>query len=121
MGIFRKKRTSRIVTKTIFPVRNMAKATAFYEAAGFTVENIYPDYAFVIHGTEELLHLRKVDKNLEANNCAVFFHVASADDWHTKWANAGLDVSPLVDEDHGMREFSVKDTSGNLIRVGNNL
>lgn len=120
--MFRKRNTDRIVTKTIFPVNQMETAVAFYTAAGFGVEQFDANYAFVMHQDEELLHLRTVDNlDTETNSAAIFMHVASADAWHVRWSKAGLEVSPIGDEEHGMREFNVRDPSGNLIRVGHNL
>lgn len=122
MSLFTKKQSNRIVPKTIFPVRDWNAAKAFYERAGFSVEEFNGAYAFVIHAGEELLHLRQVnDPTSETCESAVYFHVASADQWHSVWSDAGIEVSAIVDEAHGMREFSVRDPSGNLIRVGHNL
>lgn len=122
MSLFTKKQANRIVPKTIFPIRDWNAAKAFYERAGFSVEEFNGDYAFVIHAGDEILHLRRVDKpTSETSESAVYFHVPSSDQWHADWLDAGIEVSAIVDEAHGMREFSVRDPSGNLIRVGHNL
>ena len=122
MSLFTKMQSNQIVPKTIFPVRDLNAAKSFYESAGFKVEEFNGDYAFVMHGGEELLHLRRLnDPASGLSESAVYFHVASADEWHANWLDAGIEVSSIVDESYGMREFSVRDPSANLIRVGHNL
>jgi len=120
--LFAKKNAERMVAKTILPVQTIEAATSFYQAAGFSVEQFSAEYAIVMHQGQELLHLAKAERlNPATNAAAIYLHVTSADDWHTRWSDAGLDVSPVVDEPHGMREFHVRDPDGNLIRLGHNL
>lgn len=47
-------------------------------------------------------------------------HIADPVEWHRRWKDQGLPVSDVVVEPWGMVEFSVKDPSGNLIRLGRN-
>ncbi|REK18170.1 MAG: VOC family protein [Planctomycetota bacterium] len=112
----------RIVTKTIFPVRDMDEAQAFYRAAGFEIQAYDETYAFVMHDGAELLHLAHAPSlDPAANRAGIYLHVVSADDWHERFRAAGLPVSTVIDEEFGMREFKLRDPSGNLIRVGQNL
>ena len=57
-----------------------------------------------------------VDPIRNASGCYV--HARNVDELHAAWSAAGLPVSDLADQPWGMREFSVKDPSGNLVRVG---
>ncbi len=120
--IFGARASERIVTKTILPALDMASSHEFYRTLGFDVEECGPEYAIVLHQREELLHLAKSENlNPSQNAAATYLHVQSADDWHARWQTSGIELSPIVDEPHGMREFRFRDPSGNLIRVGHNL
>ena len=55
-----------------------------------------------------------------ANRAAGYFHVQDAAAWHLAWSDAEVEVSPLIDEPWGMREFTLHDPSGNKLRVGQN-
>lgn len=113
--------TTAIVTKIIFPVTDMDEAVSFYRGLGFAVEGFDGGYSFVIHRGEEILHLALVPElDRTANRAAGYFHVQDAADWHAAWAEA-TEVTPIVDHPWQMREFSLTDPNGNLIRVGQNL
>lgn len=111
-----------IVTKIIFPVTDMDEAVSFYRGLGFDVEGFDGGYAWVTHRGEEILHLALVPElDRDANRAAGYFHVQNAEDWHAAWSGAGAEVAALVDHRWQMREFSLRDPNGNLIRVGQNL
>lgn len=113
---------TRIVPKIIFPVGDMTAASEFYRALGFEVESYDGGYAWVKHRNEELLHLAFVaDFDQAANRAAGYLHVQDAAAWHAAWAANGIEVEELIDQPWGMREFMVRDPSGNLLRVGQNL
>ena len=114
------RRRDRIVAKIIFPTRDMDVSVSFYEALGFEVERYDDGYAWVRHGGEEVLHLARVaDLDVEQNRAAGYWHVQDTDPWHA--AFAGGAPSLVVDQPWGMREFTLHDPSGNLLRVGQNL
>ena len=46
--------------------------------------------------------------------------VGSVDAWHARFTAAGLPATAVQDEPWGMREFSVRDPSGNNLRIGQN-
>lgn len=110
-------------TTPIFPVRDLDVATHFYRSLDFEVDE-YRDggYAWVMSPMGEVLHL-VVTESLDpgANHSAAYFHVEDAHEWHSNWAAAGVAVSALEVKQWGMREFSMHDPDGNLIRVGQNI
>lgn len=111
-----------IVTKIIFPVDDIDRVAAFYRQLGFEVEAWDGSYAWVTSGGEEVLHLARPDGfDPEANRAAGYFHVQDAAAWHRAMAESGIELAPLVDEPWGMREFSLRDPAGNLLRVGQNI
>ncbi len=112
----------RIVTKIIFPVSDMDAAALFYRSLGFDVDSHDGGYSWVTHRGEEILHLA-LDPELDrdANRAAGYFHVQDADDWYRAWAGAGVTLGPIEDHPWQMREFSLRDPSGNLLRVGQNV
>lgn len=111
-----------LVSTPIFPAADMAASMAFYRAAGFVVDTYDAGYAFVLSEGREVLHLARADSLDPARNqAACYLNTAHADDWHTTWTAAGLPVSAIEDQPHGMREFEIRDPSGNLLRVGRNI
>jgi uncharacterized glyoxalase superfamily protein PhnB len=83
------------------------------------VENYDEHYAFVLDHDHEIVHLA-LHPSLDpaANPSACYIHVDDVQSWHGRLAEAGLPVTPLRNEPWGMAEFSVRDPSGNLVRVG---
>ena len=104
----------------ILPVHDMTEAIAFWNATGFDVEPYDDNYVFVSRNGE-LVHL-VADSTLDParNSSACYIHARNVDELHASWSAAGLPVSTLEDRPWGMFEFSVKDPSGNLVRVGRN-
>lgn len=113
---------SRIVAKIVFPTIDMVEAIKFYRSLGFEVESFDGGYAWVKHNGDELLHLALSDDlDPATNRSAGYFHVQDAAGWHASWSASGLELSPIVDQPWQMREFSFRDPTGNLLRVGQNL
>ena len=104
----------------ILQVHDMSEALTFWKATGFDVEPYDENYVFVSRNGE-LLHLA-ADPTLDPtrNSAACYIHARNVDELHTTWKAVGLPVSDIADQPWGMREFSVKDPSGNLVRVGRN-
>jgi hypothetical protein len=103
----------------IFPVRDMGEAREFWTRAGVEVELYDASYAFVLVGGIEVAHLCLTPGlDPECNVAACYIHVADPAGWHERWTAAALPVTDLEVKPWGMREFSVQDPSGNLIRVG---
>jgi catechol 2,3-dioxygenase-like lactoylglutathione lyase family enzyme len=103
----------------ILPVRDLPEAAAFWSRAGLEVEEYDAGYAFVRADGDEIVHLAvhpSVDP--DTNLAACYVHVPDVVGWHDRLADAGLPVTEVRDEPWGMTEFSVRDPSGNLVRVG---
>ncbi len=115
-----RRRSDRIVAKTVLPVVDMNEAVDFYRRLGFEVEAFDGGYAWVRHDGEEILHLAAhPDMAVAANRAAGYLHVQDAGRWYEAWSGH-VDVGPLEDHAWGMREFAVRDPSNNLLRVGQN-
>ena len=110
----------RIVSKPILPVAQMAAAIAFYRRLGFEVRSYDRSYAWVVHSGVELFHLRLVE-GLSSSPAAVYLHLREVAPWHSTWTDSGIDVAEVEDQPWGMREFTMADPSGNLLRVGQNI
>lgn len=106
----------------ILPVTSVAETTTFYRRLGLDVTLFDEGYAWVTRDGHEILHLRKVDDLKPAqNHSSAYFHVANADRLHAAWTAAGITIGELADMPWRMREFSLVDPSGNLLRVGHDL
>ncbi len=109
----------------ILPVADMVEAVGFYRRLGFAVEAFDDQYAWVKHCGWEFLHLRLV-AGLEAvsNEATAYVHVADVDAWRSAMAEVTSrreSVGEVRNEAWGMREFSVVDPSGNVVRFGENV
>lgn len=103
----------------IFPVHDMGAARDFWTRAGLRVEEYSPEYAFVMFGDADVLHLDlREGLDPQRNTAACYIHIPDPHEWHRRWTEQGLPVSDVVAEPWGMVEFSVQDPSGNLIRMG---
>lgn len=107
----------------IFPVLDMKNAASFYRSLGFKVhEYLDGEYAWVMDSSREVLHLAVVEGlDRAANRAAAYLHVDDVDRWRATWVTAGVEAGAVEDKSWGMREFSVRDPDGNLLRVGQNL
>lgn len=109
--------------KPILPVSDMQVALVFYRSLGFEVSAYDDGYAWVKHCSWEFLHLRRVDA-MGRSHASAYIHVGDVVAWRDAMsATAGdaVDLSPVVDQPWGMREFEFADPDGNLIRIGQNL
>jgi len=105
----------------------MGEARAFYRKLGF--QPGYGDGPYDILSRGELvIHLEEqpgLDPATSRYSC--YWRVADADALYREFAPTGLfepgshRLSEPADEPWGMREFTLRDPSGNLVRVGHNL
>lgn len=103
----------------IFPVRDMDEARQFWTRAGVEVEPYDAGYAFVLFGGAEIAHLAlHPDLDPTTNAAGCYVHVDDAHAWHARLQEAGLPVTAVEVRPWGMAEFSFRDPSGNLLRVG---
>ena len=109
----------------ILPVRDMAEAIAFYQAAGFTTREYESGggYTFVHYDDDSVFDLDLAEPPLDsaANAAGCYVIVPDVDDWHARLTAAGLPVTALADQPWGMREFTLSDPSGNHLRIGRSL
>ena len=105
----------------IFPVHDMAAARDFWTRTGLRVREYGPEYAVILYGEAEVLHLDlREGLDPERNAAACYVHVPDPHEWHRRWAAQGLPVGDVAVQPSGMVEFSVRDPSGNLVRLGRN-
>ena len=109
-------------SEPILPTRNVAESCTFYESLGFAAGYHHDAYEILRRGNL-VVHLeRSDDLRPEHNHFSCYWRVADADRLYREFAALGLPrLSAPADEPWGMREFTLKDPSGNLIRVGHEL
>lgn len=113
------------VTSTpTLPVVNMDEAIAFYELAGFQI-NRWMDgdqpggFAFVDYDDVSVFDLgEEPEMDPGTNRAACYLITDEADAWHVRLSEAGLPVTEMADQPWGMCEFTLRDASGNHIRIG---
>lgn len=110
------------VSTPILPVLDMAEARAFYERLGFEVQEYDEFYGFVLCEGHEIAHLQ-VREELETTDSlsTIYLNVTDANAWHRRVSDAGATPGAIEDREWRMREFSVTDPFGNVIRIGSNL
>jgi catechol 2,3-dioxygenase-like lactoylglutathione lyase family enzyme len=111
----------------ILPAHEMSRTRAFYESLGFTAGYHHDRYEILRRGNL-VVHLESDDELVPARNrTSCYWRVADADALHREFASLGLppegapSLTAPSDEPWGMREFTMKDPAGNLIRVGHEL
>ena len=115
------RRIGRVDVTPTLPVRDMAEATRFCEAAGFDVEHYDDDFAFVHVSDQSVFDLDRIEGlDPATNHAGCYITTNDADNWHARFVAAGLQVTPIEEMPWGMHEFTLTDPSGNNIRVGRN-
>jgi len=111
----------------ILPTRDLDGTRVFYESLGFTAGYRYHAYDIMRRG-DLVVHLEARHDLVPARNrTSCYWRVADADEMYQEFASLGLPAegSPSLtapnDEPWGMREFTMKDPAGNLIRIGHEL
>ena len=111
----------------ILPAQDLRRARQFYESLGFRAGYNDDRYDILRRG-DLVVHLERHDDLAPAaNHTSCYWRVADADALHREFAELGLPAEGVprltepFDEPWGMREFTMKDPAGNLIRVGHEL
>lgn len=107
------------VVLPILPVRALDEAEALHTALGLDVERYDDGYAWVRFGQHDLWHLRVVpDLDPLRNPTSIYLFVGELEAARRTLVELGLDPTPIEVTPWRMREMSVRDPSGNLIRMG---
>ena len=111
----------------ILPAQNVRLARAFYQSLGFNAGYDDDRYEILRRG-HLVVHLEaRADLAPASNHTSCYWRVPDADALYREFAELGLpeegspSLSEPCDEPWGMREFTVKDPAGNLIRIGHEL
>jgi len=114
-------------SEPILPARDVSRTRAFYESLGFKAGYHHERYE-ILRRDNLVVHLEARDDLVSATNTtSCYWRVPDADVLHEEFASLGLpsEGSPSLtapsDEPWGMREFTLKDPAGNLIRIGHEL
>jgi len=111
----------------ILPAHDLDSTRSFYESLGFKAG--YHDNRYDIMRRGNLVvHLEhRSDLVPATNRASCYWRVANADALYDEFTALGLPSEGLPrltapsDEPWGMREFTLKDPAGNLIRIGHEL
>ena len=111
----------------ILPTQDLSGTRAFYESLGFNA-GYHDDRYDILRRGNLVVHLESHDDLLPARNgTSCYWRVADADVLYQEFKTLGLPSEGLpcltapYDESWGMREFTLKDPSGNLVRIGHEL
>jgi len=112
----------------ILPARDLDETRAFYERLGFHAAGWWPDefggYAILRRGDLSMHFFLFEDISPDQNYAQCYWRVNDVDGLYAEFHATGLSKSgtprlqPVEDKPWGMREFSVTDPSGNLVRIG---
>src|SRR5262245_25523351 len=106
----------------ILPSRDLAESLAFYERLGFENRGAPPDewnYMIIGRGSIELHFLGEPNAfSAWTSPTSCYVAVADADALYSEWTGVGVAADTPMTTDYGMREFTVQDPSGNLLRIG---
>ena len=111
----------------ILPANDLRRTRAFYHSLGFT-SGYHDDVYDILRRGNLVVHLEaRADLVPATNRTSCYWRVGDADALYREFATLGLppegspSLSEPFDEPWGMREFTLKDPAGNLIRVGHEL
>jgi catechol 2,3-dioxygenase-like lactoylglutathione lyase family enzyme len=111
----------------ILPSRDLNETRAFYERLGFHAAGWWPSefgYAILRRGDLSMHFFSFEDVSPDQNYAQCYWRVNDVDELYAEFRDAGLTIrgtprlEPVEDKPWGMREFSITDPNGNLVRVG---
>ncbi len=102
---------------------DILKTVAFYEdKLGFKRSWCDPGYG-IVYRDEISIHFWACKDKIFPENTSCYVYVDNVDELYEEFQKAGV-VHPngaIGDKDWGLREFSILDLDGNLIRIGQHL
>ncbi len=111
----------------ILPAQDVRRTRAFYESLGFKA-GYHDDRYEILRRDNLVVHLEaQQDLRSATNHTSCYWRVSDADALYREFAALGLpeegspSLSEPCDEPWGMREFTLKDPAGNLVRIGHEL
>ena len=117
-------------SEPILPARNLDETRAFYQKLGFTpwFGGQAPwDYEILSRGHLVVHFFTESGLTPSANDTSCYWRVEDADQFHQEFMGLNLPVDGIpsltapVNQPWGMREFTLVDPSGNLVRIGHDL
>ncbi len=102
----------------IFRVADVPRSVAFYKRAGFEVSFHDDSYAFAHRDLDLTIHLALAERGEITGAGALYIHCQDADRVAIEWREVGIEVQGPQNEDYGIREGSITDPDGNLVRFG---
>jgi hypothetical protein len=102
----------------VLPCLNMVETIKFYQRLGFETY-MYAGY-LVVNFQRAEIHFWETDDTHLANNSGCYIHVQQIEEFYQQYQNQQI-IHPqgkLEAKSWGMKEFSILDNSGNLIRFG---
>ena len=102
----------------MFRVAEVARSVAWFEGAGFETSLHDDTYAFAHRARDVTIHLAQALGDEPPGRGALYIHCQEADRVAEEWRQAGIEVDGPRDEDYGMREGSITDPDGNVVRFG---
>ena len=111
----------------ILPAPDVGRTRTFYESLGFKA-GYYDERYEILRRGNLVVHLEaRPELAVASNQTSCYWRVTDADALYGEFAGLGLpaegspSLSAPFDEPWGMREFTLKDPAGNLIRIGHEL
>lgn len=110
-------------TIPILPACDIAETVEFYGRLGFAVVRLYEGfgapYLILRRDDVEVHFFHSPGTDPTSNDHGCYLRLSDAQGVYDEWAPLGLTaLHPVSDTRWGMREFSVSDPSGNLVRIG---
>ena len=104
------------------PAADVRKAAAWdRDRLGFAIRRLCPEHGFAIVGRDDVeIHRWTCRERRIAESTSAYFRVDHIDGLHAALAAAsdGGTLGEVADREWGMREFSVTDPDGNLLKFG---
>lgn len=118
-------------SEPILPSRNLEETWDFYERLGFAPwhrsRSSEWGYGIISRGHLVVHFFLESELKAEQNDCSCYLRVRDADEIYEEFARLGLPrtgvprLNPPEDQPWGMRELTLVDPSGNLLRIGHDL